>query len=216
MEFSVQTDRPPSPHQGIPWQGIYFSPWRDCFSRGEIKIKPWPCLAGSGKIKITPWPVRLALAETKSRHGWAQLAWRKKITPWLQSQASSCQDRPGSTPQHVLCLCVRSSVGRKIPQAKNPVMAASLASEIKIRSWLGPAGPAKKKSGHGSGWLAELTNCHDLIFISAKNPAAGNFAMGRMPWWPYGRCAASCHFVRQWETACRLRSTGAASGSSVI
>ena len=66
-------------------------------------------------------------------------------------------------------------------QAKNPAMAASLAGEKNIRPWLGPAGLAEKKSGHGSGWLAEFTNCHGLIFISAKNPAAGNFAMDRMP-----------------------------------
>ena len=71
-------------------------------------------------------------------------------------------------------------------QAKNPAMAASLAGEKK--SCHGSAQLAwRKKTCHGSGWLAEFTNCHGMIFISAKNPAAGNFAMNRMPWSGGGR-----------------------------
>ena len=38
----------------------------------------------------------------------------------------------------------------------------------KITPWLGPAGLAEKQSCHGSGWLAEVANCHGVIFFRRK------------------------------------------------
>ena len=121
---------------------------------GEIKIRSWLGPAGQEKKNqvMAPEPGRQLPAQAR-----LSISTRFVLMRALQRGAKN----PA---------CEKSSHGcQPGSRNKNQVMAR-------------PSWPCEKKSGHGSGWLAELTNCHDLIFLSAKNPAAGNFAMGRMPW----------------------------------
>ena len=122
--------------QGIPWQEIYFSPWRDFYfawlnKNHAMALPGWlwrnknhamACPAGLGEIKITPWLGPAGLAKKKSRHGsrarpaaartgqdphlntfcayacapaWGEKSCRRKIQPWLPAWLAKIKSRHG-------------------------------------------------------------------------------------------------------------------------
>ena len=169
-------------NQGIRWQEIYFSPWHDFYfaMRNKNHAMAWPgwlwrkqnhamaCPADPGGKQIMPWLGPAALAGKKTGHG-------SRARPAAASTGQALH-------LHTFCAYACAPAwGEKSCMRKKSSHGCQPGSRNKNQVMARPSWPCEKKSGHGSGGLAELTNCHDLIFISAKNPAAGNFAIGRMP-----------------------------------
>ena len=114
------------------------------------------CLAGPGEKKIRPWLGPAAMAKKKSGHG---------------SRARPAAARTGQDP-HLNTFCAYACApawGEKSCRRKiQPWLPAWLAE--KNHAMAGPSWPGgKNKSRHGSGWLAEVANCHGVIFFRRKS-----------------------------------------------